>query len=71
MGEFCTVLSGPVHQVLSAIRINGVSAFQGDIWNKTNRWDFKSVSISRCPFSGVSARWDSTVYVCISVTLVQ
>ena len=31
MGEFCAVLYKLVRQVLSAIRINGVSAFQGDV----------------------------------------
>ena len=31
LGEFCAVLYGPVHQVLSAVRINRESTFQGDV----------------------------------------
>ena len=30
-GEFCTVLHGPVHQVLSAVQIIGVSTFEEDV----------------------------------------
>ena len=66
-GEFYTELYRAVHRALSAIRNNGVSAFQGKHYTGNIG---PIVGFRKCPhnrgvrFSGLSARRGSTVCIC-------